>query len=114
MNIGTSEMKKYEKSVVSFDKSAEAKYKRNPDFILREIAGEYVLVPGGSAVAEFNGLASLNETGVFLWNLLGQTRTMRELSEGLAAKYELTKEQSHADVADYLEVAVTRGLVRKL
>ena len=31
------------------------------DFILRNIAGEYVLIPTGTTTQEFNGLISLNE-----------------------------------------------------
>ena len=39
-------------------------------FVLREIAGEYVLVPVGEAARELNGIVTVNELGAFLWNLL--------------------------------------------
>ena len=48
----------------------DERYRRNPEFILREIAGESILVPTGQAALAFNGLASLNASGVFLWGLL--------------------------------------------
>lgn len=41
--------------------------KLNPDYILRNIAGEQVVVPTGQAGQKFNGLITLNSTAVFLW-----------------------------------------------
>ena len=89
----------------------EEQFRANPDFVAREIAGEYILVPTGKTAESFNGLASLNASGAFLWKLLAQPRTARELSEALAAEYELTAEQSAGDVADFLHPALERRLL---
>ena len=37
------------------------------EFILREVAGEYILVPVGAAAVKFNGLITLNEIGAFIF-----------------------------------------------
>lgn len=37
------------------------------DFVLRQIAGEYVLVPTGMAALDFGSLISTNEVGYFIW-----------------------------------------------
>lgn len=89
----------------------EERYQANPDFISREIAGEFILVPVGEAAGTFNGLASLNPAGVFLWKLLAQPRTRQELSDALAKEYELTGEQGEQDVGDFLDLAMSRNLV---
>ncbi|MCD8381762.1 MAG: PqqD family protein [Clostridiales bacterium] len=83
----------------------------NPDFVYREIAGEYILVPVGKAAERFSGLASLNQTGLFLWKLLEQERTFHQLSAALAKEYELTDEMSCQDVADFLNLAISKGVV---
>ena len=49
------------------------------DFILREIAGEYIIIPTGKTVLEFNGLITVNEIGVFLWKMLQEEVTLNEL-----------------------------------
>lgn len=90
------------------------RYQANSDFVPREIAGEYILVPVGEAAGKFNGLASLNPAGVFLWKLLAQPRTGQELSDALAKEYELTGEQSDQDVGDFLDLAMSRNLVLPL
>ena len=37
------------------------------DFVLREIAGETLLVPAGKTALDLNGMLTLNETGAALW-----------------------------------------------
>ena len=37
------------------------------EFILREIAGETILVPTGTAAQEFNGMLSMTDTARFIW-----------------------------------------------
>ena len=87
------------------------RYRANPEYIYREIAGESVLIPSGKAAQQFSGLASLNKTGAFLWKLLEQERTLKELSIAFAEEYELTEEQSLEDVTAFLELALTRKLI---
>ena len=40
------------------------------EFVLREIAGDYIIIPTGKTVFDFNGLITLNEVGVSLWKML--------------------------------------------
>ena len=87
------------------------RYRANPEYIYREIAGESVLVPSGKAAQQFSGLASLNKTGAFLWEFLGQERTLREVSRALREEYELTEEQSTEDVKAFLELGLPRELI---
>ena len=37
------------------------------EFILREIAGECVLVPTGATSQEFNGMITISDTAKFIW-----------------------------------------------
>ena len=49
------------------------------DFILREIVGEYILVPIGNAAAKFNGLITMNEIGTFIFKTLQTEQTEEQL-----------------------------------
>ena len=53
--------------------------KVDKEFVLREIAGDYVIIPIGRTVLSFNGLITVNEIGAFLWNLLQEDVTKEEL-----------------------------------
>ena len=57
--------------------------KVSKEFILREIAGEHILVPIGAAAANFNGLISMNEVGRLLFDLLAEERTPQLLQKVL-------------------------------
>ena len=39
-------------------------------FILRQIAGEYIIIPTGQTTLKFNGMITVNEQGAFLWEAL--------------------------------------------
>lgn len=45
----------------------EKKYQNNPNYILREIEDECVLVPVDDSCIITNGIITLNDTSAFLW-----------------------------------------------
>ena len=49
------------------------------EFVLREIAGDYIIIPTGKTVLEFNGLITVNEVGVSIWNMLQKEVTFDKL-----------------------------------
>ena len=48
------------------------------NYILREIMGEYIVVPTGEEAMKFQGLVTLNETGAFLWKELQKNDLTKE------------------------------------
>ena len=49
------------------------------EFILREVAGESILIPTGEAAKRLSGLIALNESARFLYEKLKTERTEEEL-----------------------------------
>jgi len=41
--------------------------KINKNFILKEFADKYILIPFGEGALDFNGIVSLNDTAKFFW-----------------------------------------------
>ena len=72
------------------------------DFIVKEISGSTVVIPVGNRVADFNGMLKLNETGVFLFNLLKNDTTIEALVLSLVDEYEVTKEKANEDVITFV------------
>ena len=72
------------------------------DFIVKEISGSTVVIPVGNRVADFNGMLKLNETGVFLFNLLKNDTTIEALVYSLVNEYEVTKEKANEDVITFV------------
>ena len=57
-------------------------------FILREVAGETVVIPSGEDI-NLNMMITLNGTGAFLWQKLEQGCTEEELVAALLAEYDV-------------------------
>ena len=72
------------------------------DFIVKEISDSTVVIPVGNRVADFNGMLKLNETGVFLFNLLKNDTTIEALVQSLVDEYEVTKEKANEDVITFV------------
>ena len=56
-------------------RDAQRVYYSNPNYVLREIAGESVLVSIGEGVADFCGIITLNQSAKILWETLKQGST---------------------------------------
>lgn len=71
-------------------------------YMLREVAGSYVVVPLGQAALDFNGMITLNEMGAFLWKKLEQGSTKEALLEAVLEEYEVTQERALAGIESFL------------
>ena len=86
--------------------------KISENYILREIAGEYIVVPTGSAAMDFKGLITLNDTGVFLWKLLQEDdQTKESLLDALCEEYEAVREEAKADIEEFLQRIRSEGML---
>lgn len=73
------------------------------DYIMREIAGETILIPSGSAAKKFNGLITVNELGTFIWNALAEDITLDALTEKITEVYDVDAATARADAAQFLD-----------
>lgn len=79
------------------------RYQIRPGHVLRDIAGEYLIIPVELAQDEASRMAVLNEEGKFLWEQLTQAHTMDELVEAMTAEFEVDAQTAAADIRDFLE-----------
>ena len=72
------------------------------NFMLRKVADCFVVVPIGSAVAEFNGMINLNEAGAFLWQQLEKDTTEEAVVNAMLEQYDVDKATAEADVKRFV------------
>ena len=70
--------------------------------VLREIAGDYALIPVGDTVIKNNGLFSLSETGARIWALLPKADGAEQLVDALLEEYDVDRETLEQDVNEFL------------
>lgn len=85
--------------------------KATKDMILREVAGEHILVPTGEAAIQFQGVITLNDSGLLIWNRLQEDCTEAQLVDAVLAEYEIDEETAVADVRKFLEQMKQAGIL---
>lgn len=76
--------------------------KTNPEFIARDIAGELVLVPIGTAAKNYGGLITCNEVGAFIWKKLENGKTMDELVNAILNEFEIDEKTAREDAEEFV------------
>jgi len=80
-------------------------------FVLRQVADNWVVLPVGQASVNFNGMISLNESGVLLWRALEQGSDRIALAEALLAEYDVEREEALADVDEFITALTKAGCI---
>lgn len=82
-----------EKKTIEID--WDTRIKTNPDFILREIGGESILVPVGEVGPFENTMLTLNETSAFMWKMFMEGCTPGDVRDKALEEY--TSESENND-----------------
>jgi len=85
------------------------KIKKN--YLLKEVADQYVLVPVGEEAIKFNGVISLNKSGKRLFEKLQTDVTQEQLISHLQSLYDVTTEKATKDVANFIKIMKENNLL---
>lgn len=83
------------------------------EFVLREIADDYIIIPTGKTVLDFNGLITVNEVGVSLWEMLQDEVTFEDLVKGILDEYEVEEDVAREDIQKFLNELIEAGILTK-
>lgn len=78
-------------------------------YVLKKLAGNYVVVPAGNI--DFDGIITLNETGVFIWKMLENGSAKSEIIKALKAEYDVTEEKIVSDVDIFVKKLLDNGII---
>lgn len=79
--------------------------------ILRCVAGEYMLIPVGETVFQYNGIFMMTESGKLLWEGIEKGAEVEELKQMLMDEYEIDYDVASADVDEFLEMLRSFGII---
>ena len=82
------------------------------EFILRDIAGEYVLVPTGETTQEFNGFITITDTAKFIWENIEKVDSFKELVDLILEEYEVDEETAVRDTAGMVNDLLKNGFIK--
>lgn len=83
-------------------------------FVLREVAGNSIVVAIGKEAVNFNGMLTINGTGTDLWKMLEKGADKAQLLEGLKKEYEISDEETvKADIDAFVKKLSEAGLLEE-
>ncbi|MGN1168262.1 MAG: PqqD family protein [Lachnospiraceae bacterium] len=82
------------------------------EFILRDIAGECVLIPTGETTQEFNGLITLSGTARFIWENLEKVDSFESMIKLILEEYEIDEETARKDADEFILHLLQVGYVQ--
>ena len=83
--------------------------KVNENFVLRQVADTWVILPVGQAAVDFDGMLTLNESGALLWRALEQGNDREGLIDALTSEYDVDRKTALADVDAFLAKLTEAG-----
>lgn len=83
------------------------------DYVLRCVAGTWVVLPLGAETVNFGEMMTLNGSGARLWCVLEQGADRDMLISTLLEEYEVSAEQAAVDVDEFLEKLKAAGCLEE-
>lgn len=81
------------------------------EFVLRNIAGDYIIIPTGKTILNFNGLITVNEVGVLIWKMLQNEVTLDDLIHGVLDEYDVEENVAREDIQEFLDRLRENGIL---
>ena len=72
------------------------------EFVLREVAGEMIVIPVGKTALNFNGMICLNAVSTEIWRGLQEEKMEEDILDNILQEFEVSREEAKADLDVFL------------
>ncbi len=86
-------------------------YSTKTCFEMKNIAGDFLLIPRGNSAIDYSAVLVLNETGAFLWREMRTPVTISDLVKKLVDKFSPSVEQAQTDVERFIDKMLENELI---
>ena len=83
------------------------------NFVLKNAADTWVVVPVGCDTVDVNRLLTLNESGVMLWRALEHGADREALVKTLTDEYDVSENVAAADVDAFVDALIQAGCIEE-
>ena len=91
-----------------------ASYIRSEHFMLREVAGEALMVPLPSSGLPGNAMVMLNETSLFLLKLLAEPHSLAEVLEKAHEEYDDPEGLLETHIRDFITLHLKTRVIKEV
>lgn len=94
--------------------SGEKLYQISEDFVLRQIGGEYAIIPIGETSSISNAVMSPNDSAVFLWKQFMEPNSEEKVIAKVLEEYEAPEEKVEDDVHRFIQESLRRQILKEV
>ena len=95
-------------------KEQKRKYRIKSGYILREIAGEYAIVPVDTESVFSNAVMAPNDTAVFLWKAFEQPSTIEDVVRKGLQEYDVTEDVIRKSTEHFIEESLKYEILEEV
>ncbi|HEX7551648.1 MAG TPA: PqqD family protein [Candidatus Methylomirabilis sp.] len=92
--------------------SGLSRYRRNDDFVSRNIVGETVLVPIRQRLGDLESIYTLNNVATCIWERLATPASLDEIVGVIEEQFEGNRDVIRRDAEEFLQTLLTLGAIR--
>ncbi len=72
-------------------------------YVLRQVAGNSIVIAVGEEALNFNGIITINGAGAFLWNLLSDGADKEMLLSAMLKEYDIDEKTASDDIDEFIK-----------
>jgi hypothetical protein len=92
----------------------ERRFEKNPSFVAREVAGEFILVPTRQRAEETASIYVLNAVSSLIWGRIDAQVEVAEIRDALVAEFDVETAEATADLLEFLQQLEAIGAVSEV
>lgn len=87
--------------------------KINGEFVLRQVAGDSILIPVGETALKFNGIITLDKVGGLIWAALEQGAEREAILQQILDRFDVDRERAEQDLDEFLDQMEQAGFLAR-
>ena len=89
-------------------------YRKKDDIVTRQIAGETLLVPIRSQVADMQNIFALtHSTAEYIWQQLDGKQNLRHIHQGILDNFQVENQQALSDLQEFISRLLEAGIIEE-
>ena len=90
----------------------QKRYKRDENFVFRQIESETILVPIKDNVGDMGSIYNLNPVGAFIWQQLDGEKSLPKIAAMITEEFDVSGKQAEPDLNYFVDELKDIGAVK--
>ncbi len=82
-------------------------------FILREVAGTFVIISAGDDNLDFKGVITVNEVGALIWRGVEAGKSKEEIVDKILSEYVVERDVASVDCDEFLQQLIDKNIIEE-